>query len=97
MGMGELMIGKWFDECLNWFEGNWSMWLRWFLYVSVAVSTSILAETSMSSLPVVWSVSLKAGLQGLIAWRAFLDETPAWTRIKKEKAATAETNVMKID
>jgi hypothetical protein len=53
------------------------MYQRLFLYVSIAVLTSILSETSKSIFPLYCAVGLKATLQALIAWRAYIDQTPA--------------------
>lgn len=59
--------------------------LRLFLYISIAVATCIVSETSASILPVYFAVALKATLQGMIAWRAYIDETPANARREKEE------------
>jgi hypothetical protein len=58
---------------------------RWFIYVAIAVITCIVGETTTSVLPVAWAIALKATLQGLIAWRAFIDGTAAWNKIDKRK------------
>lgn len=57
---------------------------RWFIYVAIAVITCIVGETTTSILPVFWAVFLKATLQGLIAWRAFIDGTAAWNKIEEK-------------
>ena len=64
---------------------DYTLNVRLFLYVAIAVFTAMATETSTSQLPIFWAVFIKATLQGLIAWRAFIDETPAMVRIKKEK------------
>jgi hypothetical protein len=69
----------------NWLRENWSIIVRWGIYVSIAVLTTVIAETGTSSLPAVWSIGIKATLQGIIAWRAFLDESMAWAKINKKK------------
>ena len=61
------------------------MYVRMFLYIAIAVFTAIISETTKSELPMIWSVSLAATLQGLIAWRAFIDETPALKRQKDQE------------
>jgi len=69
----------------NWLRENWSIIVRWGIYVSIAVLTTVIAETGTSSLPAVWAIGIKATLQGIIAWRAFLDESMAWAKINKKK------------
>ena len=69
----------------NWFYENWGIVVRWAIYVSIAVLTTIIAETGTSQSPAVWSIGIKATLQGIIAWRAFLDESMAWAKINKDK------------
>lgn len=69
----------------GWFYENWGIVVRWGIYVSIAVLTTIIAETGTSTLPAVWSIGIKATLQGIIAWRAFLDESMAWSKINKNK------------
>jgi disulfide bond formation protein DsbB len=58
------------------------MYQRLALYVLIAVLTSIAAETSKSVLPMQYAVALKATLQALIAWRAYIDQTPAQNNLK---------------
>lgn len=59
--------------------------IRLFLYVTIAVMTAVISETSLSMLPTAIAIGLKATLQGLIAWRAYIDETPATARKRKEE------------
>lgn len=49
----------------------------------------IASETSQSILPIYYSIGINAFLQGLIAWRAYIDQTPAQNSNK--------TFVQKID
>lgn len=65
------------------------MYQRLFLYVSIAVLMCIASETSQSILPIYYSIGINAFLQGLIAWRAYIDQTPAQNSNK--------TFVQKID
>lgn len=53
------------------------MYQRLFLYVIIAILTTVVTETSQSILPIYYAISLKAALQALIAWRAYIDQTPA--------------------
>lgn len=53
------------------------MYQRLFLYVLIAVLTCIASETSQSILPIYYAIGLKATLQALITWRAYIDQTPA--------------------
>jgi disulfide bond formation protein DsbB len=53
------------------------MYQRLFLYMTIAVLTAIASETSQSILPIGYAIALKATLQALIAWRAYIDLTPA--------------------
>lgn len=74
------------SKIIDWFVENWGICIRWFIYIAIAVLTTIVAETGTSTLPGYWSLAIKATLQGVIAWRAFLDESMAWSKInKKEK------------
>lgn len=54
-----------------------NMYQRLFLYMTVAVLTTVISETSQSILPIAYAITLKASLQALIAWRAYIDQTPA--------------------
>ncbi len=53
------------------------MYERMLLYVLIAVLTCVATETSQSVLPFWWAVGIKASLQGFIALRAYIDQTPA--------------------
>lgn len=60
------------------------MYQRMFLYIIIAVLTCIISETSNSIMPIYYAVGLKATLQGLIAWRAYIDQTPAKIRLESQ-------------
>jgi len=69
----------------DWLNRNLSVVTKWFIYVSIAVLSAILGDTATSSLPGYWAIGLNATLQGVIAWRAFLDESMAWHNIEKKE------------
>ena len=71
-------------DVLKWLMQNWGIIVRWFIYIAIAVLTTIVAETGVSEMPKVWAVTVKAVLNGLIAWRAFLDESMAWAKINNK-------------
>lgn len=64
-------------------KGKIKMYQRLFLYVIIAILTCVISETSQSILPINYSIALKASLQGLIAWRAYIDQTPAKCKEKE--------------
>jgi hypothetical protein len=66
------------------------MYQRLFLYVSIAVLTCIASETSQSILPIYYAIGLKATLQALIAWRAYIDQTPAQCNLKQLSSQNIE-------
>ena len=73
------------------------MYTRMFLYIAIAVFTTVISETTKSDLPVFWAVSLAASLQGLIAWRAFIDETPAYNKKNQELSALSHSENQKVE
>lgn len=66
-------VGKWFN----------SVTLRLFLYVSISMMTTLISQSPEENV-INWNAKVASMmiLNGLIAWRAFIDESPV--KLKEE-------------